>query len=59
MMQNLIWYDLDTIRVKITIHVRYDKGYNDLPPSQIPPNGIHLQRVDIDGTPPPADTTDI
>ena len=58
-MRNILWYDPDTSRVKIANHARYDEGYNDLPPSQIPPNVIHLQRIDQDGQAPPADTHDI
>ena len=54
-MQNILWFDPETSRVKIANHARYDEGYNDLPSSQIPPNVIHLQRTD-NGEAPEEDT---
>ena len=41
----ILWYDLETARVKIAKHARFDEGMNDLPTDQIPPNVVHLQRT--------------
>ena len=53
--RNILWYDVETHRVKIATHARFDEGFNDLPFSDVPPNGQHLMRTD-DGTPLPAET---
>jgi hypothetical protein len=44
-MKNILWYNVKTHRIKISYHTLFDKGMNDLPHSQIPPNIQHLQRV--------------
>ena len=36
--RNILWYDLETSKVKIATHARFDEGMNDLPISDIPPN---------------------
>jgi len=44
--KNVIWCDTETHVVKITKHVRFDEGMNDLPPDLlVPPNVVHLQRA--------------
>jgi len=53
--KNIIWYDTETHVVKITKHVRFDEGMNDLPPNLVRPNVVHLQRVQ-NGEPLPAET---
>ena len=52
--KNIIWYDVETGRVKVAKHARFDEGMNDLPVDGIPPNVIHLQRTQ-DGAPLPAE----
>jgi hypothetical protein len=52
--RNILWYDMETHRVKIAAHARFDEGMNDLPISAIPPNVQHLQRTD-DGQPYPSE----
>jgi hypothetical protein len=42
--KNIIWYDLESSRVKMAKHARFDEGMNDLPFDQIPPNVQHLMR---------------
>ena len=44
--RNILWYDLETTRVKIAFHARFDEGMNDLPFESLPPNVKHLQRTD-------------
>ena len=56
--KNILWYDVETHRVKIAFHARFDKGMNDLPAELIPPNVQHLQRV-RDGLPFDADDTNL
>jgi hypothetical protein len=56
--KNLLWYDLETHRVKIAFHARFDEGMNDLPADSIPPNVQHLQRV-RDGLPLEPDDHDL
>jgi hypothetical protein len=56
--KNILWYDVETKRVKITFHARFDKGMNDLSNANLPPNVQHLQRVQND-TPLPAETEEI
>jgi hypothetical protein len=58
--KNILWYDVDTGRIKIAKHVRFDKGLNDLPMGAIPPNVQHLQRIQSgDPFPPEDDETDV
>ena len=45
MVQNIMWYDLETGKVKLTKHARFDEGMNDLPFKDIPPNVQHLTRI--------------
>ena len=55
--RNIVWYDVETEKVKIAKHARFDEGMNDLPTDQIPPNVIHLQRTQ-DGQPFPPEPTE-
>jgi hypothetical protein len=43
--KNILWYDVETGKVKIAKHARFDEGLNDLPFEEIPPNVQHIQRV--------------
>ena len=56
--RNILWYDLETSRVKIASHARFDEGMNDLHLEAIPPNVQQLQRSD-DGIRIPAETEEI
>ena len=42
--RNILWYDVETNRVKIASHARFDEGMNDLAVKDLPPNVAHLQR---------------
>jgi hypothetical protein len=42
--KNILWYDIESQKVKIAKHARFDEGMNDLPFDAIPPNVQHLQR---------------
>jgi hypothetical protein len=53
--KNILWCDLDTGKVKITKHARFDEGVNDCPFEDIPPNVQHLQRVQEGEKFPPED----
>ena len=53
--KNIIWYDTETHVVKISKHVCFDEGMNDLPPDLVPPNVVHLQCTQH-GEPLPAET---
>jgi hypothetical protein len=57
-LKNILWYDLETKRVKIAFHARFDEGMNDLPAPLVPPNVQHLHRVQ-QGHPLPADPSDL
>ena len=41
--KNVVWYDVNTKKIKYASHVRFDEGMNDLPVADIPPNVHHLQ----------------
>ena len=56
--RNILWYDVETSRIKIATHARFDEGMNDLPVTDMPPNVAHLRRTD-DGSPPPADVVEL
>ena len=45
--KNIIWFDLDTERVKIAKHAKFDEGMNDLPITELPPNTTYLQRSEL------------
>jgi hypothetical protein len=56
--KNILWYDVESARVKIAKHAHFDEGMNDIPVCDLPPNVQHLQRVQRgDGI--PADPTAI
>jgi hypothetical protein len=55
--RNILWFDPETDYVKIASHARFDEGMNDLPPADIPPNVVHLQRTQ-QGPPVPAEPDD-
>ena len=44
--RNILWYDVNTSRVKIATHARFDEGMNDLTIDAIPHNVQHLQRAE-------------
>ena len=56
--KNILWFDVESKRVKIAFHARFDEGMNDLPLADIPPNVQHLKRV-LDGVPLPIDPTEL
>jgi hypothetical protein len=43
--KNILWYDVDTGRIKIAKHVRFDEGLNDLPIDALLSNVQHVQRI--------------
>ncbi|MCE2995760.1 MAG: hypothetical protein LW863_09190 [Flammeovirgaceae bacterium] len=43
--KNILWFDIESQRVKIAKHARFDEGFNDVPITEIPPNVQHLQRA--------------
>ena len=43
--RNVIYYNEDSMRVKIANHCRFDEGYNDLPAESLPPNAKHILRI--------------
>lgn len=47
--KNILWYDPETSHVKIARHARFDEGMNDLSPSEIPPNVVHMERLGARG----------
>ena len=47
--RTIIYYDLESKRVKIPTHCVFDEGFNDVPVESLPPNVKHLIRVN-DGT---------
>ena len=55
--KNIVWYDPETERVKTAKHARFDEGMNDLPAEAIPPNVVHLQRLQ-QGDPLPAEPSE-
>ena len=56
--RNILWYDVETTRIKIATHARFDEGMNDLPVTDMPPNVAHLRRTD-DGDAIPADVSEL
>jgi hypothetical protein len=56
--KNILWFDIETSKVKIAKHARFDEGLNDLPHGKIPPNVQHLQRVQS-GEPYPEEPDDV
>ena len=40
--RNILWYDLETSKIKIATHACFDKGMNNLPITDMPPNVAHL-----------------
>jgi hypothetical protein len=57
-LKNILWFDLETKRVKIAFHARFDEGMNNLPAPLIPPNVYHLQRVQR-GDPLPSEPSEL
>jgi hypothetical protein len=57
-LKNILWYDVETKRVKIAFHARFDEGMNDLPHVDIPPNVQHLQRIQ-NGEPLPSESAPV
>jgi hypothetical protein len=56
--KNILYFDLESKRVKIAYHARFDEGMNDLPVDSVPPNVLYLQRAQ-DGLPIPSETTEL
>ena len=56
--QNILWCNPEIPRVKIATHVCFDKGFNDLLVTDVPPDVVHLQRTD-DNNPTPIDNHDM
>ena len=44
----IVWYDVETHRVKIATHCKFDEGMNDLPSEQLPLGFQQLTRVNDD-----------
>ena len=44
---NIVWFDIETEHVKIAKHAHFDKGMNDPPPNNLPPNALHLQQSEF------------
>ena len=44
----IVWYDVETHRVKIDTHCKFDEGMNDLPSEQLPLGVQQLTRVNDD-----------
>ena len=57
-MSPILWFDVETERVKIAKHAKFDEGMNDLDINSIPPNVQQLQRSD-DGVRPEKDPKEI
>ena len=53
--RNILWFDVDTERVEIAKHAKFDEGMNDIPVDQLPPNAMHLQRSELGNALPPDD----
>ena len=45
--RNFIWFDVNTEKIKIASHGRFDEGFNDLPIESIPLNAAHLTRSEL------------
>ena len=56
--RNILWFDVESERVKVATHCLFDEGFNDLPIETLPPNVQHLIRVS-GGTRPMKDSTEI
>jgi hypothetical protein len=56
--KNIIWYDVESCRVKIARHAVFDEAMNDLDASKLPPNVKHLHRAQL-GTPLPATSVEV
>ena len=44
--QNIPWFNVDTERVKIAKHTKFDEGMNDIPLDQLPPNAMQPQHLE-------------
>jgi hypothetical protein len=42
--RNIIWYDVESERMKIASHCVFDEGFNDVPVETLPPNVQHILR---------------
>ena len=44
--KNILWYNVETKKVKIAFNAKFDESMNDLLDSEIPPNVTYLTRLD-------------
>jgi hypothetical protein len=51
--KNILWYDVETKRVKIAFHAHSDEGMNNLANADLPLNAQHLQHIQNDKPLPP------
>ena len=56
--RNILWHDIETTKIKIATHARFDEGMNDLPVTDVPPNVAHLCQAD-DGNDVPQDDDEL
>jgi hypothetical protein len=42
--RNILWYDVESERMKIASHCVFDEGFNDVPVKTLPPNVEHILR---------------
>ena len=54
----IIWYDVESERVKIATHCKFDEGFNDLLSSELPPGFQQILRMN-DDNPIPIDENEI
>ena len=43
--RNILWFDVETERVKVATHCLFDEGFNNLPIETLPPNDTQIIRV--------------
>ena len=57
--RNILWFDVESERVKVATHCLFDEGFNDLPIEALPPNVQQLLRANNDNIRPEEDTEEI
>ena len=53
-----LWWDVETERLKVATHCKFDEGYNDLPTEELPPGFQQILRMNKD-TRVPADEQEL